>query len=244
MSQALKEIESDEPENRSEAMKLLSSAFRRLLRLRSHDILPLRIIGGPVSMDEKVSVPFLPDQSTTLRSIELRCSDAGVFVVVWRGGKETFSVPFKQESDAKGVYHVKMRELREATQREAASIKARLQQQFDESWKDAKSVYFYKGFRVRVAFSQNEEHVRINRNFLGLIQGSCPYCGDLQTFDAKEPLKSFLKTLDSSLEEGFMPSHSGAFSEPSVCARNRCPTCLSYPNVSFEAHVNGACLKG
>jgi hypothetical protein len=222
------------------SLKLFKNPFKRL-RIRHH-LLPLRLVGGPVSLDENVSIPFMPDQNTTPRSIELRVSDTDVFVVVWRVGKETFSMPFKRESDAKGFYHLKMGELREATKQEEAAIKTRLQQQFAESWKGARSVYFYKGFRVRMFFSKSDEHVRINRNFLGLIQGPCPDCGSSETFDAKDPLKSFLNTLDSSLEEGLMRSHSGVFSEGSVCVCSRCPVCRNYPNVSFKAHLNKGLL--
>jgi len=220
--------------------------LRRLRRpkaqVQSHDLLALRVVGGPVDIGEKVSIPLLPDQSTTPRSVELRCSDADVFVVVWRVGKKTFSVPFKQECDAQGFYNVKMKELREATQREAASIKARLQQQFDESWRGAKTVYHYKGFTVHAAFSINDKHVRINSTCPGLIQGPCPHCGSLQTFDAKEPLEHFLQGLDGSLEAGLMPSATGVFTESSIAVRNRCPVCLNYPNVTFMAQPNKGLL--
>jgi len=223
----------------------LEASFLRKLRranVRSHDLLALRVVGGPVSTNEKVQVPFLPDQNTTPRSIELRCSDAGVFVVLWRVGKDTYSVALKLESDAQGFYNVKMKALREAALAEAAQIKARLSREFDESWRNAKTVYFHKGFRMQVYFSYSEERAKINRQLQGLIHGSCPFCGTTQVFDVKEPFQKFLQTIDAALTEPFMPSHGGQIAELGISTRSRCETCLTYPNVSFTAQANKGLL--
>jgi hypothetical protein len=186
----------------------------------------------------------MPDQSTTPRSIELRKSeDNKVFAVVWYVGKQSFSEIFKEEP--KTFYDNKMRELHEAAQQEAALIKFRLQQQYDQSWKGAGTIYFYKGFRVRIGFSETEQPVKINPQFLGLIRGQCPYCKVLEDFDAREDFQRFLKGLDDVLDSGerLMPSHGGQFGEVGLPVRSRCQNCLSYPNVFFTAQANKGLLR-
>jgi hypothetical protein len=217
-------------------------------RLRKHapDLPSLKVVGGPVSIQERVQVPFMPDQNTTPRNLELRKNEENtVFAVVWYVGKQCFSEIFKEELQAKAFYDMKMRELHEASQQEVALIKFRLQQQYDQSWKDAKTVYFHKGFRVRIGFSETEQPVKINSQFLGLIRGQCPYCKVVEDFDAREPMENFLKSLEDVLDsdERLMPSHGGRFSEVGLSVRSRCQNCLSYPNVFFTAQANKGLLR-
>jgi len=206
----------------------------------------LKVVGGPVDIIERVKVAFMPDQSTTPRSIELRKSEDGrVYAVVSLIGNEAFSKVFKNEAEARQFYDEVRLQLLENARIEAGLIKAKLQQQFNESWVDAKTVYFHKGFKVQIYFSYNEEKAKINRHLLGLIQGLCPHCHTVQVFDAEESLKRFLESLDSVLEssEALMPTHHGCFSELSLPTRSRCPNCLSFPNVSFRAQANKGLLK-
>jgi hypothetical protein len=221
-------------------------SFLGRLRKHSPDLPGLKVVGGPVPIQERVQVPFMPDEASTPRNIELRKNEENtVFAVVWYVGKQSFSEIFKEELQAKAFYDVKMRELREASQQEAALIKFRLQQQYDESWRDAKIVYFYKGFRVHIGFSETEQPVKINPQFLGLIRGECPYCKVIGDFDARQDFQRFLKSLDDVLDsdERLMPSHGGMFGEVGLPVRSRCPNCLSFPNVFFKAQANKGLLR-
>jgi hypothetical protein len=221
-------------------------SFLAKIRKQDPSLPNLKVVGGPVDIQEKVKLPFMPDQSTTPRNIELRKNEEGtVFAVVWYIGKQSSSEIFKEELQAKAFYDNKMRLLHEAAQQEAALIKFRLQQQYSESWKGAKTVYFHKGFKVRIGFSETEQPVKINPQFLGLIRGECPYCKVVQDFDARENFQRFLKSLDDVLDsdERLMPSHGGMFGEVGLPVRSRCPNCLSFPNVFFKAQANKGLLR-
>jgi len=221
-------------------------SFLGRLRKQSPDLPNMGLIGGPTSIQERIQLPLMPDAQTTPRNIELRKSeDNKVFAVVWHVGKQSFNEIFREESQVKLFYDNKMRELHEAAQQEVALIKFRLQEQYDQSWKGAKSVLFYKGFRVHIGFSETEQPVKINPQFLGLIRGECPYCKVVQDFDVREDFQRFLKSLDDVLssDERLMPSHGGMFSEVGLSVRNPCPECRSYPRVFFKALSNRGLLK-
>jgi len=221
-------------------------SFLAKIKRQEPNLSNLKVVGGPVDITERIYVRFMPDQSTTPRNIELRSSeDSRVYAVIWHVDKEAHSKIFKNEPEAHKFYDEIRTELHENARAEAALIKTQLQQQYNESWKDAKNVYFHKGFRVRIGFSETEELAKINPQFLGLIRGPCPYCKVVEDFDARENFQRFLENLDSILEssEGVMPSHGGLFSEVGLPVRSSCPNCLSYPNVFFTAQANKGLLK-
>ena len=200
---------------------------------------------GSIDITENVRIPFMPDQSTTPRSVSLLLSQNGeAYMVSWNVGRKAFSKTFKNEGEARKFYHELHLKLIEEAKAEAAQIRARLEQQYNESWKGARSLLSHKGFRVRVYFSENQQPVKIN-TVLGLVQGLCPFCGTLQVFDAKEALQRFLENLNNVLEssEGFMPSHSGLIVERGIAVRSRCPKCRAYPELDFEAQACKGLLK-
>jgi len=221
-------------------------SFLAKIRRQEPSLPNLKIVGGPLDIIERVQVAFMPDAQTTPRSIDLRKSEDGrVHAVVWNIGKGVYSQVFKDEAEAKKFYDETRLQLMEQARAEAARVKDDLEREFAESWKDAKTVYFHRDFKVRVLFSESEKAARINRRLLGLIKGECPFCGTVQVFDARESLKRFLEGLDRLLEssECLMPSHRGQFSEVGMPVHSRCLNCLSYPNIALYAQTNKPLLK-
>jgi hypothetical protein len=219
-------------------------SFLTQLRKRNHGLPNLEVVGGPVPIAERVNVAFMPDAETKPRSIELRRSeDHKVYAVVWAVGKEAFSEIFKEEAKARKFYDGLRQDLHKEAREEAAEIKAKLESEFNQSWADAKTVYFHNGFRIQVYFSANEEKAKINRHLLGLIKGACSYCSMPEVFDVKEAFEKFLQNVDDALEWGLMHSHNGKIVEVGLPARSRCRSCFGFPNVSFVAQANKDLLR-
>ncbi|MEM2385494.1 MAG: hypothetical protein QXO67_00785 [Candidatus Bathyarchaeia archaeon] len=216
-----------------------------MTKIRRHELSLSNLeVVGSTDVCEHVHVPFMPDHSTTPRTINLRKSkDGKVYAVVWNVGSQAYSKVFKSEEEARQFYREAHLRLIEDARAEAAEIRARLQQQYNESWLGSQKTLYHKGFRVRVIFSENQQPVKINTE-LGLVEGECPFCKTLQVFDAKESLQRFLENLDNFLEgEGVMPSHSGRIVERGISVRSRCPECFSYPELDFEAQAGKGLLK-
>jgi hypothetical protein len=219
-------------------------SFLSQIRKQDASLPNLKVVGGPVLITVRVNVAFMPDAETTPRSIELRRSEDGsVHAVIWKIGKEAFSKIFKDEAKAQKFYDGLRQDLLKEAQEEAAEIKDKLESEFNQSWADAKTVYFHNGFRIQVFFSNNEEKAKINRQLLGLIKGACPYCSIPAVFNVKDAFEKFLQNVNDALERGIMGSHNGKIVEVGLPARSRCLNCLEYPNVSFTAQANKDLLE-
>lgn len=215
--------------------------LRRRRKLKVTDLTDWRIHGGPVPMKEVVSIPFMQNEETTPRSIVWKTSgDSNA--IVWKiAGKTDFQV-FTDREKAAAFYNEKMRQLRAEMLKEVEEIRARLDQEFTESWKDAKRVYFYRGFKIKAILG--EKPAKINRKFLGLLEGRCPECGELQCFDGRQAFTNFLTDLDlAKSEEAWATSHQGLFSSSSQPVRSRCPNCRTYPTLELEGQANKSLLR-